>query len=73
MEIPDNHIACCLEILQQYQPMHLVHLNAGAGPIIENLISGRFWSSNPSKFEELEEREVIASANTPSADYDYLF
>lgn len=73
MSIPDNHIAYCINILQQSRPMHLVDLSAGAVPIMENLISGGFWSSNPSKFEELEEREVLAYTNIPSATYDHLF
>lgn len=73
MEIPDDHVARCIQILQQLQPMHLVHLSAGAGPIMENLINGAFWSSPPSKFEELEEREISTSANTPSGTYDHLF
>jgi hypothetical protein len=53
--------------------MNLVHLSAGAGPIIENLINGGFWSSHPSKFEELEERDVFASANIPGVTYEHLF
>jgi hypothetical protein len=73
MEIPDDHVARCIKILQQFQPMHLVHLSAGAGPIIENLINGEFWSSHASKFEELEEREISTSANVPSGTYDHLF
>jgi hypothetical protein len=73
MDIPDNHIASCIKMLQRFRPMNLVHLSVGAGPIIENLINGGFWSSHPSKFEELEERDVFASANIPGVTYEHLF
>lgn len=73
MEIPDDRISCCIRILQQFQQSHLLRLSIGAGRIVDDLINGAFWSSNASRFEELEERDIIAFANVPGASYDYLF
>lgn len=70
MDIPDDRIACCIRILQKFNPKHLDRLGTGAGPIIEKMINGEFWSSPPSRFEELEERDVFASV---SLAHDHLF
>lgn len=73
MEIPNDRISCCIRILQQFQPSQLLRLSIGAGPLVEDLINGAFWSSSASRFEGLEERDIIAFANAPGASYDYLF
>lgn len=70
MDVPENRIACCIKIVQKFNSSHLTRLSASAGPIIEKMINGEFWSSNPSRFEALEEREVLASDSLP---YDQLF
>ena len=73
MEIPDDRIASCIDILQQLQPRHLDRLSAGAESIMNSMVNGEFWSSSPSRLEGLEEREIFASVDMRGATYDYLF
>lgn len=73
MDISELHISRCIGILQQFQPDYLVRLGAGAEPIMESLINGEFWSSDPSKFERLEEKAISTFAEEPGATYDVLF
>lgn len=73
MEIPDNHISCCIGVMQHLQPDHLTRLSTGAGPIVESIINGCFWCSDASKFESLAEKELFTCANMPNPFYDRLF
>jgi hypothetical protein len=73
MAIPEIDISRCITILQRFQPDHLCRLVAAAEPIMESLINGEFWSSHPSKIEELEEREILTFAKESDKTYNILF
>lgn len=73
MAIPEVHISRCITILQRFQPDHLCRLGAAAEPIMESLVDGKFWSSNPSKIEQLEEKVILALAKESNGPYDVLF
>jgi hypothetical protein len=73
MAIPEIHISRCITILQRFRPDHLCRLGAAAEPIVESLINGEFWSSHPSKIEEMEEREILTFAKESDKTYNILF
>jgi hypothetical protein len=73
MAIPEIHISRCITILQRFQPDHLCRLGAAAEAIMESLVNGKFWSSNPSKIEQLEEKVILTFAKESNETYDVLF